>query len=196
MAARGQSLKLMTRLTDCVSHRNAHLAVTAGYQQIVRDAGLAVLGSLHHGVLGAVPQVGGVGEREGPGLHLLVELCPAEPVLLLDAGGVVEVVELPGVSRHELAALDVVRVADLVVAEAADPVVVEGLEAAADAAVVLETAVRGLDYVLLTTGARDLGDLQLPGSPGGEVEDGEVLPRPACNEILGYGSISHLWGFL
>ena len=43
---------------------------------------------------------------------------------------------------HKLAALEVVRVADVVVAEAAHPIVVERLDAAADVGVELETAVR------------------------------------------------------
>ena len=54
-----------------------------GYEEVVRHTGLAVVGSLHHGVLGVAGEVRGVGQREGPGLQLLVELRPTEAVLLL-----------------------------------------------------------------------------------------------------------------
>ena len=39
-----------------------------------------------------------VGEGEGAGLQFLVELSPAEAVLLVNADCVVQVVQLPGVS--------------------------------------------------------------------------------------------------
>ena len=75
---------------------------------------------------------------------------------------------------YKFTAVQVVRVADVVVAEAPDAVVVEGLEAATDAAVVLETAVGGLLH-LPTTAAGNLAHFQLPASPGGEVQHGEVI---------------------
>ena len=39
-----------------------------------------------------------VGEGEGARLQLLVELSPAEAVFLVNADGVVQVIQLPGVS--------------------------------------------------------------------------------------------------
>ena len=60
----------------------------------------------------------------------------------------------------------------MVVAEAADAVVVERLEVAADAAVILETAVWCLHHLVRTTAAGDLAHFQLPSSSGREMPGG------------------------
>ena len=75
---------------------------------------------LHHRVLPVLHQVSLVGEGEAARLPLLIVFCAAEPVLLLYAGGVVQVVQLPGVPSVDIAAGQVVRVADVVVREAAN----------------------------------------------------------------------------
>ena len=53
------------------------------YEKVVSNTSFPVLGSLHRGVLRVVVEVGAVGQREGAGLQLLVELGPTEPILLL-----------------------------------------------------------------------------------------------------------------
>ena len=49
-------------------------------------------------ILEVLCEVSLVGEGEGARLQLLVKLSPAEAVLLVNADGVVQVVQLPGVS--------------------------------------------------------------------------------------------------
>ena len=61
----------------------SYLAVAPGYEEVVSNTGLPVIGSLHGGVLGVVVEVSAVGEGEGTRLQLLVELSPTEAVLLL-----------------------------------------------------------------------------------------------------------------
>ena len=76
---------------------------------------------------------------------------------------------------YKFTAVQVVRVADVIVAEAADAVVVEWLEVATDAAVVLETSVWCLRYLTSTAAAGDLGHFQLPSSSSGEMPCGEII---------------------
>jgi len=166
------------------------LAMAPRYEEVVSNTSFPVIGSLHRGVLGVVVEVRAVGEGEGARLQLLVELSPTEAVLLLYAGGIVQVVKLPGVTCYKFTALQVVRVADVVVAEAADAVVVEGLEAATDTAVVLETAVRCLLH-LTTTATGNLSHLQLPGSSCGEMPGGEIVSRPPVDINCRVAESSH-----
>jgi len=68
------------------------LAVAAGDEEVVRGAVLSSPGSLHHRVLPVLHQVSLVGQGEAARLALLIVFCAAEPILLLYAGGVVQVV--------------------------------------------------------------------------------------------------------
>ena len=80
---------------------------------------------------------------------------------------------------YKFTAVQVVRVADVVVAEAPDAVVVEGLEAATDATVVLETAVRGLHHLPPTTTTGNLGPVwSNPVVPGQISSDIPMLLTP------------------
>ena len=80
---------------------------------------------------------------------------------------------------YKFTAVQVVRVADVVVAEAPDAVVVEGLEAATDATVVLETAIRGLHHLPPTTTTGNLAPVwSNPVVPGQISSDIPMLLTP------------------
>ena len=71
--------------------------MTPWNEKVVCITSSSVPGSLNILILMPGGEVSFVCQREGSRLHLLVELCSAESIFLVNADGVVQVVQLPSV---------------------------------------------------------------------------------------------------